>query len=292
MEGIIIKALSGFYYVRAQGRTYSCRARGRFRLDGQSPLVGDRVCFDPAEDGSGVVTALMPRRNFFERPAVANVDRLVMIVSAAIPVTDPYLIDMVTAQCEKKNCGVLLVVNKCDLDPGDALCALYEKTPYETLRTSAETGEGVDALREAIRGRVCCFTGNSGVGKSSLLNALDSRFSLATGEISQKLGRGRHTTRHVEFFDLGSGTYVADTPGFAAYDDGAALGLRKEELASLFPEFGDYTGSCRFLDCAHLAEPGCTVTEAVGRGDIAESRHRSYRRLYEQAARIKDWQIK
>ncbi len=292
MEGIIIKALSGFYYVRAQGRTYSCRARGRFRLDGQSPLVGDRVCFDPAEDGSGVVTALMPRRNFFERPAVANVDRLVMIVSAAIPVTDPYLIDMVTAQCEKKNCGVLLVVNKCDLDPGDALCALYEKTPYETLRTSAETGEGVDALREAIRGRVCCFTGNSGVGKSSLLNALDSRFSLATGEISQKLGRGRHTTRHVEFFDLGSGTYVADTPGFAAYDDGAALGLRKEELASLFPEFGDYTGSCRFLDCAHLAEPGCAVTEAVGRGDIAESRHRSYRRLYEQAARIKDWQIK
>lgn len=292
MEGIIIKALSGFYYVRAQGRTYSCRARGRFRLDGQSPLVGDRVCFDAAEDGSGVVTALMPRRNFFERPAVANVDRLVMIVSAAIPVTDPYLIDMVTAQCEKKNCGVLLVVNKCDLDPGDALCALYEKTPYETLRTSAETGEGVDALREAIRGRVCCFTGNSGVGKSSLLNALDSRFSLATGEISQKLGRGRHTTRHVEFFDLGSGTYVADTPGFAAYDDGAALGLRKEELASLFPEFGDYTGSCRFLDCAHLAEPGCAVTEAVGRGDIAESRHRSYRRLYEQAARIKDWQIK
>lgn len=292
MEGIIIKALSGFYYVRAQGRTYSCRARGRFRLDGQSPLVGDRVCFDPAEDGSGVVTALMPRRNFFERPAVANVDRLVMIVSAAIPVTDPYLIDMVTAQCEKKNCGVLLVVNKCDLDPGDALCALYEKTPYETLRTSAETGEGVDALREAIRGRVCCFTGNSGVGKSSLLNALDSRFSLATGEISQKLGRGRHTTRHVEFFDLGSGTYVADTPGFAAYDDGTALGLRKEELASLFPEFGDYTGSCRFLDCAHLAEPGCAVTEAVGRGDIAESRHRSYRRLYEQAARIKDWQIK
>ncbi len=292
MEGIIIKALSGFYYVRAQGRIYSCRARGRFRLDGQSPLVGDRVCFDPAEDGSGIVTALMPRRNFFERPAVANVDRLVMIVSAAIPVTDPYLIDMVTAQCEKKNCGVLLVVNKCDLDPGDALCALYEKTPYETLRTSAETGEGVDALREAIRGRVCCFTGNSGVGKSSLLNALDSRFSLATGEISQKLGRGRHTTRHVEFFDLGSGTYVADTPGFAAYDDGAALGLRKEELASLFPEFGDYTGSCRFLDCAHLAEPGCAVTEAVGRGDIAESRHRSYRRLYEQAARIKDWQIK
>ena len=292
MEGIIIKALSGFYYVRAQGRTYSCRARGRFRLDGQSPLVGDRVCFDPAEDGSGIVTALMPRRNFFERPAVANVDRLVMIVSAAIPVTDPYLIDMVTAQCEKKNCGVLLVVNKCDLDPGDTLCALYEKTPYETLRTSAETGEGVDALREAIRGCVCCFTGNSGVGKSSLLNALDSRFSLATGEISQKLGRGRHTTRHVEFFDLGSGTYVADTPGFAAYDDGAALGFRKDELASLFPEFGDYTGSCRFLDCAHLAEPGCAVTEAVGRGDIAESRHRSYRRLYEQAARIKDWQIK
>ena len=292
LEGIIIKALSGFYYVRSEGQTYRCRARGRFRLDGQSPLVGDRVLFQPAASGDGTITALLPRRNFFERPAIANVDRLVMLVSAAIPVTDPYLIDMVTVQCEKRGCGVLLVVNKCDLDPGDALCAIYAKTLYELLRTSAATGEGVEALRSAIRGQVCCFTGNSGVGKSSLLNALDSRFALATGEISQKLGRGRHTTRHVELFDLGENTYIADTPGFATYDDGAALGLRKEELAALFPEFGAYTGDCRFLDCAHLAEPGCAVTAAVKRGEIAESRHRSYRRLYEQAARIKDWQLK
>lgn len=292
MEGIIVKALSGFYYVRSEGQTYRCRARGRFRLDGQSPLVGDRVVIEPAADGSGTVTELLPRQNFFTRPAVANVDRLVMIVSAAIPITDPYLIDMVTAQCEKKSCGVLLVVNKCDLDPGDKLCAIYAKTPYQTIRVSAKTGEGLDTLREAIRGRVCCFTGNSGVGKSSILNALDERFAIATGEVSQKLGRGRHTTRHVEFFDLGADTYVADTPGFAAYDDGAALGLRKEELAGLFPEFSDYTNGCRFLDCTHRAEPDCAVTRAVADGHIAESRHRSYLRLYEQAAKIPDWQIK
>lgn len=292
MEGIIVKALSGFYYVRTEGQTYRCRARGRFRLNGQSPLVGDRVVIEPAADGSGTVTELLPRKNFFTRPAVANVDRLVMIVSAAIPVTDPYLIDMVTAQCEKKKCGVLLVVNKCDLDPGDKLCAIYAKTPYQTIRVSAMTGEGLDALREAIRGRVCCFTGNSGVGKSSILNALDDRFAIATGEVSQKLGRGRHTTRHVEFFDLGADTYVADTPGFAAYDDGAALGLRKEELAGLFPEFSDYTNDCRFLDCTHRAEPDCAVTQAVADGHIAESRHRSYLRLYEQAAQIPVWQIK
>lgn len=292
VEGIIVKALSGFYYVRAQGDTYSCRARGKFRLNGQTPLVGDRVRIEPAADGSGTVTELLPRQNFFDRPAVANVDWLVMIVSAAIPVTDPYLIDMVTVQCEKKHCGVLIVVNKCDLDPGDRLCAIYAKTPYPILRVSAATGEGIDALRAAIEGKVCCFTGNSGVGKSSILNALDDRFAIATGEVSQKLGRGRHTTRHVEFFDLGANTYVADTPGFAAFDDGAALGIRKTELSALFPEFAEYTDSCRFLDCAHLAEPGCAVTAAVAEGQIAESRHRSYKRLYEQAAKIPDWQMK
>lgn len=292
MEGIIVKALSGFYYVRAQGETYSCRARGKFRLNGQTPLVGDRVRIEPAADGSGTVTELLPRKNFFDRPAVANVDRLVMIVSAAIPVTDPYLIDMVTVQCEKKHCDVLIVVNKCDLDPGDRLCAIYAKTPYQTIRVSAATGEGLDALRASIDGKVCCFTGNSGVGKSSILNALDDRFAIATGEVSQKLGRGRHTTRHVEFFDLGANTYVADTPGFAAFDDGAALGIRKTELAALFPEFRDLSDGCRFLDCAHLAEPGCAVTAAVEDGTIAESRHRSYKRLYEQAAKIPEWQMK
>lgn len=292
MEGIIVKALSGFYSVRAQGSTFFCRARGRFRLDGHTPLVGDRVVFTGADDTSGTITELMPRRNFFDRPAVANVDTLVMIVSAAIPVTDPYLIDMVTVQCQRRNCGVLIVVNKCDLDPGDMLCAIYEKTPYPVLRVSAKTGEGVDALRKAIRGQICCFTGNSGVGKSSLLNAMDDRFAIVTGEVSQKLGRGRHTTRHVEFFDLGHDTYVADTPGFAAYDDGAALGIRKGELAALFPEFSGFTDRCRFLDCAHRAEPGCAVTEAVADGTISESRHRSYLRLYEQAAKIPDWQMK
>ena len=291
-EGTIIRALSGFYYVRCGDDEISCRARGRFRKDGLSPLVGDRVVVDALEDGTGMVAELLPRRNAFGRPAVANVDLLIMIISEAIPVTDPYLADRVTVRCEKNGCGAGLVINKCDLSDGEKLAAIYEATGYPVWRVSAETGEGIDALRDGLAGRICCFTGNSGVGKSSVLNALAPGFSIPTGEVSQKLGRGRHTTRHVELFDLGGGTFIADTPGFASFGDETEEPIFPEELAGLFPEFRKHLDSCRFDDCTHRREPGCAVREAVDSGGIHPSRYASYLRMHEEASKLKKWELK
>lgn len=292
VKGLIIKALSGFYTVHSETRSIECRARGRFRKGGISPLVGDFVEFSENPDGSGNVDAILPRRNAFGRPAVANVDMLVMIVSAAIPVTDPYLIDRVSVRCEKNRVDVLVVINKCDLDPGDKLYEIYKNSGYPTLRVSAATGAGLDLLWQHIQGKTCCFTGNSGVGKSSILNALDASFSIETGEVSQKLGRGRHTTRHVELFNLGDDCYVADTPGFAAFDNESEEPIRKQELATLFPDFADYVTKCRFDDCAHRAEPGCALREALEAGRIMPSRYESYNRMYEEAALLKEWELK
>lgn len=291
LNGVIMRALSGFYYVRAEGSLIRCRARGRFRLDGCSPLVGDRVRITQNRDGTGSIDEILPRKNFFGRPAVANVDYLVMILSAALPVTDPYLADRITVRCEKNRCGVLLAVNKCDLNPGYELRKIYESTGYGVFPVSAATGEGVSALRAAIEGKVCCFTGNSGVGKSSLINALAPGLAIPTGEVSEKLGRGRHTTRHVELFDIGGGTLLGDTPGFASFGDETEAPIFPEELAGLFPEFAPYLDGCRFDDCTHRAEPGCALRAAAERGDIHPSRYGSYLRLYEEASRLKRWEI-
>ena len=286
-----MRALSGFYYVRSGEQLIQCRARGRFRKDGLTPLVGDRVVVEESGGGDGTIRELLPRKNSFFRPAVANVDYLVMIVSAALPVTDPYLADRITVRCEKNGCGVILVVNKCDLDPADRLYEIYAGTGYPVFRVSARTGEGILALRDALRGKVCCFTGNSGVGKSSVINALAPGFAIPTGEVSEKLGRGRHTTRHVELFDLGDGTLLGDTPGFASFGDEQETPITAGELEGLFPEFAPYLGGCRFDDCTHRAEPACAVRTAVDSGDIHKSRYTSYLRLYEEAAKLKAWEI-
>lgn len=291
-QGTIIRALSGFYYVHCDGETIACRAKGRFRKDGVLPLVGDRVIVEPSADGTGTVAEVLPRRNAFVRPSIANVDCLVMILSGYIPVTDPYIADRVTVRCEKNNCGVMLVINKTDLDPGDVLYEIYNTTGYPLLRVSAATGEGIEALRLALRGKICGFTGNSGVGKSSILNALNVSFSIPTGEVSQKLGRGRHTTRHVELFDLGDGTYIADTPGFASFGDENEIPIRAHELADLFPEFEPFRDRCRFDDCSHRKEPSCAVRQAVEDKIIHPSRYASYLRLYEEAAQLKEWTLK
>jgi ribosome biogenesis GTPase len=291
-EGTIIRALSGFYYVRREDTTIACRAKGRFRKEGLTPLVGDRVVIEDNGDGTGTVAEILPRRNAFGRPAIANVDCLVMIVSGAIPVTEPYLADRVTVRCEKNGCGAVLVINKCDLEPGDTLAAIYETTGYPVYRVSAATGQGVEELKAGLAGKICCFTGNSGVGKSSLLNALDVRFSIPTADVSQKLGRGKHTTRHVELFDLGHNTFIADTPGFASFGDEAEAPILTDELDGLFPEFGPVRNQCRFDDCTHRKEPGCAVRQAVEVGAIHPSRYGSYLRLYEEAAQIKPWELK
>lgn len=289
-EGIIMKALSGFYYVDDGTTVTTCRGRGKLRHEKLSPLVGDRVVFTPLSDGQGALDRILPRKNEFYRPAVANIDQLVIIASEAIPVTDPFLIDRVAAIAEGRDCDCIICINKCDLASGDELAAIYQTAGFRTVQVSAETGEGIETLREAITGKVSAFTGNSGVGKSSILNALEPGVVIATGEVSEKLGRGRHTTRHVELFRLSFGAVVADTPGFSSFDVERMELMRKEELQHCFREFSPFLDECQFQDCAHVKEKGCAVLEAVKVGKIPQSRHQSYVRLYEQAKAIPDWE--
>ena len=290
-KGKVFKALSGFYYVRWEGGLTECRARGKFRRDGVSPMVGDDVMFELSGQ-SGAVTEILPRKNCFIRPAVANVDYLVILCANVNPVTDPFLVDRVAVIAEHVGCGVIICINKCDLDRGDQLYEAFSvNTGYPVIRTSAVTGEGCEALISLIKGKTVAFTGNSGVGKSSLLNALEPALGLATGDVSDRLGRGRHTTRHIELFDVG-GTLIADTPGFSSFDLTQMQKMRKDELQLAFPEFRPLLGHCRFDDCAHLREPGCAVLEALRCGQIAPTRHESYQRLYEVLAAQQDWEMK
>ena len=292
IEGIIIKALSGFYYVETAEGVVACKARGKFRLDGTVPLVGDRVRLLLEKDGSGRIDAVCERKNFFIRPAVANVDALVFIAANVNPVTDPFLIDRVAVIAQEAGCELIVCVNKIDLDAGDDLYGIYTSAGYQVIRTSAETGEGADELRSAMRGKVCALTGNSGVGKSSILNVLLPDAAIPTDTVSEHLGRGKHTTRHVELYPLGEDSFVADTPGFASFEIQMMQTVAKENLQFDFPEFAPYIGKCRFLDCAHLKEPGCAVRQALEEGRISKSRYASYVRLYELTARQKPWESK
>lgn len=291
-RGRIEKALSGFYYVNTGGETLQCRARGKFRREGLSPLVGDWVQVRELGNGEGFVETVEARRNQFARPAAANIDQLVILASAAIPVTEPYLIDRIASIAALKGCQVLLCLNKCDLDSADELYDIYSRSAIPVLRVSAVTGQGLDALRDAIRGKLSAFTGNSGVGKSSVLNALLPSLALPVGEVSKALGRGRHTTRHVELFSLGEDTYIIDTPGFSSFDTAEMDLALKQHLPDTFPEFAPYVSDCRFTGCTHTKEKGCRVLQAVKDGLIPASRHRSYVRLYEELKDLKAWEKK
>lgn len=288
--GRIIRSLSGFYDVQTPEGIITCRGRGVLRKKGDTPLTGDMVEIT-VEHGKGMVERLLPRKNRFVRPAVANVDALVVFAANVNPVTEPFLIDRVAAIAGDQEVPVYICVNKCDLDPAVDLVRIYQNAGFPVIRASAETGEGVDELRQLLQGKLTAFTGNTGVGKSSMLNALCPELALATGEVSEKLGRGRHTTRHVQLYCLGDDTYVADTPGFSSFDTEQMDVLLKENLQYTFPDFGDFLGSCQFHDCSHRAEPGCCVRKAVEDGKIEKTRYDSYLRLYEKAEQVKLWEL-
>ena len=289
--GRIIRSISGFYDVLAEGRLVTCRARGILRKENITPLTGDLVEIT-VEKGKGMVETVLPRRNSFVRPAVANVDALVVFAANVNPVTEPFLIDRVAAIAGDQEVPVYLCVNKCDLDPAMDLVRIYTRAGFPVICTSAETGEGVETLRDLLRGKLTAFTGNSGVGKSSILNRLCPELALPTGEVSEKLGRGRHTTRHVELYNLGEDTYVADTPGFSSFDTDQMDVILKENLQYAFPDFAPHIGNCQFHDCSHRKEPGCAVTAALAAGELEPTRYDSYLRLYEKASQIKLWEIK
>lgn len=291
-EGFIVKGIGGFYTVLTGDQTVVCRPRGRFRREGVSPLPGDRVRCLRLPDGSGRLEEILPRRNHFIRPPVSNIETIVIVVSQAIPRSDTYLIDRMTALAEHKQIGVLICVNKVDLDEAGELFHIYSDVGYQTLRLSAYTGQGVPELRAAIAGQVVAFTGNSGVGKSSLLNGLCPELALETDEVSLRGGRGRHTTRYVELIDMGAGTWAADTPGFSTFDTERMDLVRADELAPLFVEFRPYLRQCRYVGCHHIGVAGCAVDAALSRGDIRASRFESYRRLYESAKEIPSWESK
>ena len=277
--------------MQMQDALVTCRARGILRKEGDSPLTGDMVEIT-IERGKGMVEKILPRKNSFVRPAVANIDALVVFAANVNPVTEPFLIDRVAAIAGDQGVPVYLCVNKCDLDPAEDLVRIYKNAGFPVICTSAETGDGVEELRALIAGKLTAFTGNSGVGKSSILNRLHPRLGLATGEVSEKLGRGRHTTRHVELYRLGENTYVADTPGFSAFDTDRMDGILKENLQYAFPDFRAFLGQCRFDDCTHRKEPECAVREAMEKGQVEKTRYDSYLRLYEKAEQINAWELK
>ena len=289
--GRIIRSLSGFYDVQLPGQVVTCRGRGVLRKEQIIPLTGDLVEIT-LERGKGMVEAVLPRKNSFVRPAVANVDALAIFAANVNPVTEPFLIDRVAAIAGDQNVQCLICINKSDLDEARQLRSIYEQAGFPVICTSAKTGQGMEQLRSFLRGKLTAFTGNSGVGKSSVLNCLSPNLALPTGEVSEKLGRGRHTTRHVELFCLGEDTYVMDTPGFSSFDTDQMDVILKENLQYAFPDFAPCIGRCQFADCSHRAEPGCSVRQAVEAGQIPPTRYDSYLRLYEKSAQIKQWELK
>ncbi len=288
-NGIILKGIGGFYYVDTAAGLVECKARGKFRIQGGKPVIGDQVVVQMQEDGTGYIMSMEPRRTELLRPAVANIDQLLVVCSQAPPSTEPFLIDKITAIAANKNMDAVIVINKTDLDPGDRFYHIYSRAGFTVYRVSAETGAGLDQLREQLRGHISAFAGNSGVGKSSLVNALYPEFHVEVGEISRKIERGRHTTRHVELLPLPGGGYLADTPGFSAFNTEKMDLVFKDELQYAFREFQPYLDQCQFTGCAHVKEKGCAVRAAVSRGEIAEERHDSYCKLYESVKDIKEW---
>ena len=290
LKGIIVKGIGGFYYVEAEGEIYECKARGVFRKMRITPLAGDNVVITLREGRENTIDEIAERKNFLLRPPVANVDTLVIVSSVKEPFPSLLVIDKLTAIAEDRGITPCVVFSKSDLGDTSELEKPYRTAGIPVCSVCCKTGEGVDEVRSFIGKGISVFTGNTGVGKSSLLNCLDSNFSLATGEVSDKLGRGRHTTRDCTLYHLGD-SLVADTPGFSSLDieQGNDV-IIKENLAFCFPEFVEYLGTCKFSTCSHTVEKGCRIIEAVNNGTIDKSRHRSYVSMYNEVKDIKEWE--
>ena len=291
-KGILIKAISGFYYVSCDGNVYECKARGNFRKAGVSPVVGDIVNFSLIDDTHGIVEEIETRKNIFNRPLVANIDKLFIVSAYTTPAPDTIMIDRLTALAVYNNIEPIIVFNKADMGSFEEFYNIYNNAGFKTYVVSAKENIGIKALLKEMSGCVCAFSGNSGVGKSSILNALFPNLQLKTGEVSEKLGRGRHTTRHTELFFVGEGAYVVDTPGFSTIDTNENLYDFKLALADCFPDFSEYIDDCKFSTCSHTTEKGCAIIDAVNNGKIQKSRHDSYLTMWTELKDVTAWNNK
>ncbi|MBO4339059.1 MAG: ribosome small subunit-dependent GTPase A [Clostridia bacterium] len=289
-NGLILKGIGGFYYVETAIGIFECKARGIFRKHRITPLAGDKVVISVNEKTENTIDEIGERKNFLLRPPVANIDVLAIVVATVNPKPSTLIIDKLTAIAFHKDIEPVLIITKTDLGSSDELTEIYNSVGIKTVCVSSVNGEGIDDVKSLVSGKICVFTGNSAVGKSTLLNALDGSLSLKTGEYSQKLGRGRHTTREVELFPF-CGGYLADTPGFSSLDFEKSDLILKDELPFCFPEFEKHLGNCKFTSCTHTCEKGCKIVEAVSNGEIPVSRHNSYVSFYNDAKNIKEWEL-
>lgn len=292
MNGLIIKALSGFYYVSVEDAVYECKPRGVFRKNNDDIFVGDMVEISLLPQDKGVIENVLPRKNFLSRPPVANIDKMFIISSYVTPAPNTVIIDTMTAITEDKGIEPIIVFNKSDMGDFSQIADIYRSAGFKVYIVSATNNIGIDELRAELYNSVSVFTGNSGVGKSSILNALFGKDFLKTGEVNEKLGRGRHTTRHTELFSIENGGFIADTPGFSSISIEQSDVLYKENLQYAFREFEEHLGNCRFTSCSHTCEKGCAVIDAVNEGKISKSRFESYKMLYSELSKRSDWEIK
>ncbi|MBR3737139.1 MAG: ribosome small subunit-dependent GTPase A [Eubacterium sp.] len=292
VKGKIVKGIGGFYYVDAADVVYECKARGNFRNKNESPLVGDNVEISINENAENRIEKIFDRKNSLIRPPLANLDVLFIICSIVDPKINLQITDRLIAVAEYKKIEPIIILTKTDLESDyQQYIDIYKNAGFCVIAVNNNDFSGAEEIKELMNGRVCAFTGNTGVGKSTLLNNLFPELNLATGETSKKLGRGRHTTRHCELFKV-CGGYVADTPGFSSLDIQRYDKIMKEDLPHCFREFEEYLGGCRFNSCTHINDKGCAICKAVEEGKISKSRHGSYAAMFSEVKDLKEWQMK
>ncbi len=291
-EGIITKAVGGNYYVVTSDGVLTCNARGIFRKNKISPSAGDNVIVETEDNNLPVIAEIKERKNYIIRPPIANLDMALIVSSAVDPTPNTLITDKLISIFENKNIEPVIILTKSDLRKCDEFADIYCNCGFKVFYMDNSTGDGIGAIKNYVGGKLSALIGNSGVGKSSLMKHMFPDRSFDTGEISKKLGRGRHTTRQVEFYPLENGGYIADTPGFSTVEVSKYGYIPKDELQYSFREFTPYLEKCRFSDCVHLKETGCAVTEALHEGKISISRYDSYEKMFEEAQKLNDWQFK